>query len=143
MSIITRFLYKIKHLILSNQEEVGVSLIIIFVALSSFFLGKYSVINGGVEEEITFRDESVATAETKAVIKPVEKITKTTELNQGTSEQARLPDGQVVASKNGTKYYLPWCGSAARILDKNKVFFASALEAERAGFAKASNCKGL
>jgi hypothetical protein len=136
MSIITRFLYKIKHLILANQEEVGVSLIIIFVALSSFFLGKYSIINGGVEEEITFRDETDTVAESKADAKPAEQVTKTTESNQGTSEQ-------VVASKNGTKYYLPWCGSAARILDKNKVFFASALEAERAGFAKATNCKGL
>ncbi len=57
---------------------------------------------------------------------------------------ATLPTGgQVVASKSGSKYFLPWCGSVSRIKDTNKVWFASVEEAEAAGYQPAGNCKGL
>lgn len=51
--------------------------------------------------------------------------------------------GQYVASKTGTKFYLPWCATAARILPANQVWFASETAAEAAGYGPASNCKGL
>jgi hypothetical protein len=51
--------------------------------------------------------------------------------------------GQYVASKTGTKYYLPWCGSVKRIKDENKVWFTSKAEAEAAGYEPAKNCKGI
>ena len=51
--------------------------------------------------------------------------------------------GQVVASKNGTKYYLPNCTGADRISDANKVWFVSASAAQKAGYAPAANCMGL
>lgn len=50
---------------------------------------------------------------------------------------------RVVASKNGTKYYLPDCAGASRISDANKVWFASADAAVKAGYELAANCKGL
>jgi hypothetical protein len=57
---------------------------------------------------------------------------------------AALPaGGQYVASKSGTKYYLPWCGTVARIKDENKVWFQTKAEAEAAGYGPAANCKGL
>ncbi len=49
--------------------------------------------------------------------------------------------GQFVASKSGTKYYPPGCAGANRISEANKVWFASAAEAEEAGYALAANCK--
>lgn len=51
--------------------------------------------------------------------------------------------GRVVASKNGTKYYLPGCTGASRISDANKVWFTSADAAVKAGYELAANCKGL
>lgn len=48
-----------------------------------------------------------------------------------------------MASKNGTKYYLPACGTAKRIKEENKVWFATKAEAEAAGFTPAANCPGL
>lgn len=51
--------------------------------------------------------------------------------------------GQYVASKTGTKYYLPWCGSVKRIKEENKVWFATKAEAEAAGYGPAKNCKGI
>lgn len=53
------------------------------------------------------------------------------------------PPGMYVASKTGTKYYLPWCGTAVRILEGNKVWFDSKEEAEEKGYEPASNCKGI
>lgn len=49
--------------------------------------------------------------------------------------------GQVVASVNGSKYYLPWCAGA--ITESNKIIFSSSHEAEAAGYTPASNCKAL
>lgn len=51
--------------------------------------------------------------------------------------------GSFVASKSGTKYYLPTCSGAGRIQESNKVWFASREEAESAGYTKAANCPGL
>jgi len=137
MSIITRFLYKIKLYVFDHLEEAGVSLIIVFVGISSFGLGRYSVIDQVRSDKVTFEyrnDDELGASKSP---------------NMGQVDTVKLGDKtirsseDVVASKNGTKYYLPWCGAAQRIADKNKVFFASALEAERAGYGKASNCKGM
>ncbi len=48
-----------------------------------------------------------------------------------------------VASKNGTKYYYPWCSGVSRIKEENKVWFSSSDEAKKAGLEPAANCKGL
>lgn len=59
-------------------------------------------------------------------------------------EPEPLPSGgQYVGSKSGTKYYLPWCGTAKRIKDENKVWFATKEDAEKAGYEPGKNCKGL
>ena len=52
-------------------------------------------------------------------------------------------EGTYVASKSGTKYYLPSCASAKRIKDENKVWFATEAAAAAAGYAPAANCEGL
>jgi hypothetical protein len=51
--------------------------------------------------------------------------------------------GQFVASKNGTKYYFPWCGTVKNIKEENKVWFPTREAAVAAGYQPASNCKGL
>ncbi len=50
--------------------------------------------------------------------------------------------GEVIGSKNGTKYYLPWCGALSRIKPENRVVFASAALAREKGYTPAANCKG-
>ena len=47
----------------------------------------------------------------------------------------------IVASKNGAKYYLSTCSGVKRIKEENKVFFNSETDAINAGYTKASNCK--
>jgi hypothetical protein len=48
-----------------------------------------------------------------------------------------------VASRTGSSYYLPSCAGANRILEKNKVWFETKAEAEKAGYKPAANCKGI
>jgi hypothetical protein len=52
-------------------------------------------------------------------------------------------EGSYVASKNSDLYYFPWCGIVSRIKDKNKVWFASRIDAEKAGYKPSANCHGL
>lgn len=50
---------------------------------------------------------------------------------------------KVIGSKNGTKYYFPWCGGVDRIKPENRVEFASIVLARQNGYTPAKNCKGL
>lgn len=49
--------------------------------------------------------------------------------------------GEVVASSKGTKYHYPNCSGAKAISPANLIHFASAREAEAAGYTLAANCK--
>ena len=51
--------------------------------------------------------------------------------------------GLIVASRTGTVYYYPWCGSAANIKPENQIWFKSEDAAKTAGYVAAKNCKGL
>lgn len=59
------------------------------------------------------------------------------------SVQTISADERFVASKSGTKYYLPTCAGAKRISDANKVWFISASSASAAGYSPATNCEGI
>ncbi|HUQ30234.1 MAG TPA: hypothetical protein VM103_01810 [Candidatus Paceibacterota bacterium] len=56
---------------------------------------------------------------------------------------ASLPTagGEVIASKNGTKYYYPWCSGISRITAANRITFASSALAEARGYTLSSTCK--
>jgi hypothetical protein len=56
---------------------------------------------------------------------------------------AKASTGTYVASKTGSKYYLPSCSGAKRIKEENKVWFEDKAEAEKAGYQPASTCKGI
>ncbi len=58
-------------------------------------------------------------------------------------EDVSFTNGEVVASKTGTKYHYPWCAGAKQISLKNKIMFKSIEEAKAKGYLPASNCKGL
>ena len=52
-------------------------------------------------------------------------------------------DGAYVASKNGTRYYLPWCSGVKQIKEENKVWFKTKEEAAARGLTPAKNCPGI
>lgn len=123
-----------------NSRYFGAT-IIILVAIISFFLGRIS----GLEEK-------------KPPLKIISQALKEESLNQSANisdfQQAAAVgasptldsmanSGQLVASKNGTKYHYPWCAGAKQISEKNLITFKSVEEARAAGYTPASNCKGL
>jgi len=102
---------------------------IILIAIITFSLGR---ISGLQEKRPPVRVISDNSGEVKGVSIQQEK---------GAPEQSS--SGQVVASKNGTKYHYPWCAGAKQISEKNKITFNSIEEARAAGYSPATNCKGL
>ncbi len=54
-----------------------------------------------------------------------------------------IPGQGFVASKSGTKYYLPTCSGVGRIKEENRVWYATKADAEAAGLTPAANCPGI
>ena len=69
--------------------------------------------------------------------------TKTQNIAKTDTVSVQNSEKKYVASKSGTKYYLPSCSGASRIKEENKVWFASVEEAKARGLEPASGCKGL
>lgn len=119
------------------------AVVILFVALISFFLGR---ISGLDEKREAVRVLNVATAgEVKgtSISTAVPTLQESSASRDQPSTGTTASQGSVVASKNGTKYHYPWCAGAKQISEKNKITFGSIEEARAAGYTPASNCKGL
>ncbi len=136
------------------------SLLIVGVAGSSFWLGQQSVmVQNGISQSIPMEPQIFEEYGTTSrligasVSAPGERGTNPSSADvtatsiattpSPTSVPAMVPVGAYVASKNGTKYHLPWCAGAKAIKTENKIWFASKAEAEAAGYTAAANCKGI
>lgn len=110
---------KFNAFLAGRKDDVYVFLVIVLVALLSFGIGRLSVENGREGEfKILYPEEQTA-----SVI-------------LGGS-------GGYVASKNGSTYSLPWCGTVSRIKPENLIRFATKKEAEQAGYQPSKTCSGL
>jgi hypothetical protein len=99
---------------------------LVLVALSSFALGRLSVLEQNREPiRIEYADQmATSTADEESI--PIQ----------------TPPVGGVVASKTGSVYYFPWCIGATKISESNKVWYATEELARTAGL-RAGNCKGM
>ena len=110
------------------ERNAFVGALLVLIAIISFGLGRLSGLETvNREVSITFPESGTyvgtfATATAPAVYKK---------------------SGTYLASKNGTKYYLPSCASSKRISAANRIWFDTKEEAQVAGYSPASNCKGL
>jgi endonuclease YncB( thermonuclease family) len=59
--------------------------------------------------------------------------------NQPT-QQTRQQSGKIIGNKNSQIYHLSNCPDYSKSAEKNRVYFESEAEAQRAGFRKARNC---
>jgi len=135
-------LEKIKLLIQDNA--IFYSFLLIFVALSAFQLGRLSTFEEmGTERAVLsavtpmadfFISEDAGGMGQGAVvtgaIAPV--TTAPTESAAAT--------GQFVASRSGQRYHKVSCGSANSIKVENRVYFATEVAAQAAGYTRAANC---
>ena len=119
---------------LNIKEDIFIVLIIILIGLSGFGLGKLSALEKSRGEVgIKKPDFISATSSIKEVVSIPMSAMIASENSQGL----------LVASKSGQKYHFPWCAGASQIADKNKIWFDSYEEAQKAGYTPAINCKGL
>lgn len=129
------FLFKHKAKI-AFQGDFFVAVVIILVAFSSFGLGRLSSLEGKKSSVIIEKNLSFSPiSDGKNLVK--------NSLDDKTNKIKENSQKFFVASKFGTKYYLPWCGGVSRIKEENKVWFSTESEAKKAGFSQASNCNGL
>lgn len=117
-SVIAKFYYRVK----THKEELFLVLIICLSGLFGFGMGRLSKLN---ERKIPI------TIEQPEIIQ-----------NNNQTELSEAKE-YFVASKNGKKYYFPWCAGVDRISKNNIVQFNTREEAEKAGYEKAANCPGL
>ena len=125
-----------------KSDEVYIALVIVFVGIGAFGLGRLSKIESA-REGVTI-EAPAAVVEALAAEDSVSNFASgQSTANLSTVSDSSQTGGQVVASKTGTKYHFPWCSGAKTISDANKITFNSAEEARAAGYTPASNCKGL
>lgn len=150
-------LEKLKLLVQNDTLFYGVLLIL--VAISSFGLGRQSILERGAKDTPEEQAASVILAPKPSVSAPT--APTPTPINKpAATSQATVPgtnitpapstppsglgtDGEVVASKSGSKYHLPTCPGAKQIKPENLITFSSRDAAEAAGYTPAANCKGL
>ena len=111
-----------------NKREILLVLLIVLMCVASFGLGRLSAVSSN-KKQVRIMAPAGQEIDTKSVV---------------ASSGAALENyGNVVASKQGSKYHLPWCPGAKAIKDENKVYFSTREEAEARGYTPAANCKGL
>lgn len=133
---------KIKGLgMLVEKTEIYLVLLIVLVALGSFFLGRLSVFSDRV---VPVTIESLP-ADKPHVLGASAPIIETYSQSVAVPKTVlkEVSKGMYVGSKNGTKFHLPWCSGAMRINEANKVWFQNKEEALAKGYTPAANCKGI
>jgi len=53
---------------------------------------------------------------------------------------AVLTNGRIIGNRNSHIYHLPTCPDYTRVAERNRVYFDTPQDAERAGFRQARNC---
>ncbi len=122
------------HPLFRKAEPYLLPLIIILVGVGAFGLGRLSAGQPHTALRVLYPG-----------VPEAEPLANTAAVAGAAKAQAPAPaaQGPYVASKNGTKYYLPSCSGAKRIKEENKVYFASKALAVAAGYEPALNCPGL
>ena len=92
---------------------------------------------------VTFGSWRLATRQDKIEPLKIENVPMAGESRANPAAVSPVKSGIFVASKNGTKYYLPTCPGVKRIKEENKIYFNAVAEAEARGLTPAANCPGL
>lgn len=129
--MLTNSLKKIKSWIIENKLDIFVALVIFFVGISSFGLGRLSVL-WTKKESITIENQVNGEYETNNSASII-----------STSSKSVSVKGKYVASKFGKSYNFSWCPGTSRIKEENKIWFNTKEEAESRGYKPSGNCPGL
>lgn len=136
------------------QNEIFLVLVIMFVGLISFGLGRLSAQNKTAE--LNIKSTLLNTADINKIVTNgfpkkdgVVKFNKevtTPASTQGSDPDVAamvLPVQKIVGNKDSKIYHYEGCPGALKMKTENKIYFSSILEAKSAGFRPAGNCQGL
>lgn len=138
--------------VLEHEKDLFLALLVIVVAIGGFASGRLVEVN---EDQVPVRIETVDLSGAGEGGESTSSLITVKTQKGDTFEPAKTPqvaavaasvspaNGQVVGSKNGSKYHLPECSGAKRIKEENKVWFATVEDAKKAGYTAAANCPGL
>ena len=132
-NMISKFL----HLIKSFQNTIFLVVCIILVSVISYNIGR---INALEKTPLKITKENALEANIYKGASP--KLETDPKTNIPISNP-KPTDLRVIASKKSTtkKFHYLWCSGAKQIKEENKLWFASAIEAQSAGYTLASNCE--
>ena len=115
------------------QSDIVLAIAVVLISVAAFNLGKASTLNKQKAQIIIKEPLTASGLENKTAV-------ENKKLKVGSERSAVT---SVVASKNSTGkvYHFPWCSSASKIADKNKITFATEALAIAAGYTLAGNCQ--
>jgi hypothetical protein len=136
-------LEKVKSWCQENARDLFVAGLIFLASVSSFGLGRLSVI-WSEKQPIRFVEGNVRTKTSEngggeSVASPAAAPGSA----KNSAAAAPSQQGKFMASKSGKAYHYPWCPSALKIKEENRVWFQTKEEAEARGYTPAANCPGL
>lgn len=125
-------------------KDVFILLFICLVGVGAFLLGKMVSMEEGRKGELRIVQTDTSKMG-EGGVPPIGNAASSTTKNGSSRNVSATTSvhGAYVGSRNGTTYYLPWCGGVKLIHEENKVWFASKEDAEAKGYKPAGNCKGI
>ncbi len=121
---IPNFGNKIKFILKQNKILFFNALVLIFIAISSFLLGRLSGIDESFFEDQSSQDILIVNGDIPLI-----------------NEEIKKEEIMFVASKNGKMYYDINCSGAKRIKPENQILFKNSEEAEKSGFVYSKKCQ--
>jgi len=113
---------QIKNWFIAHEKEFFIGLLVVLSSTLAYGLGRLT----------NLKENQVPVTITRATSSTIQTIQVVDEVSN---------DSRIVASKNGTKYYFPWCGGSKVIKAENRIYFLTASGAETAGYTRAANCQ--
>ena len=118
-------------------KKLFLAMVIILTALLSFNIGRLSA---------TKNKEPIRIEYDPSLIQDEIQNSSTSQVNNSASvinavQSQTVETGEVVVSKNGSKYHYSYCPGAKQIKEENKIVFKTPAAAETAGYTLANNCR--
>ena len=127
---------KIKNLCKDHQHSLFIGLCLIITAGIGYNIGRIYALHASP-------NDSIQSANISDTIRGNTNTTKTAPQIKITQPSPSPTDPRVVASKAASSklYHHPWCSSAQRIKETNKLWFPTEASAISSGYTLAGNCQ--
>lgn len=127
-----------KHKFVKHIEGLLLIMSAILIGGSAYLIGNMNALESNLSEiQVVYPDAIAIKSDTK-----VEEI-KSNEVSSANNQKTNLATGNIVASKDGKRYYYPNCGGINRIKPENRIYFETKEQAEAKGLTLASGCKEI